>query len=195
MDGRFVMVEVFHALTCRPLQRHLLPLDTILPYTIFRILCSCALCTRNPIHVQQFITCMQDRVRVDGRFVARQLPQQPPQNPTQQLQRPSWLPDTAPLVPPISQQQLEALADLLQEARNVVVLTGAGCSTESAIPDYRGPSGAYSTGFKPITHQQVRLKKGTPPPPRGARASANLVFLPIGLLEAAEYIGGSLQGL
>ena len=23
------------------------------------------------------------------------------------------------------------------------------------MPDYRGPQGAYSTGFKPITHQQV----------------------------------------
>ena len=87
--------------------------------------------------------------------MARQLPQQPQQGAGQQLQRPSWLPETAPLVPPISQHQLDALADLLQGARNVVVLTGAGCSTESAIPDYRGPSGAYSTGFKPITHQQV----------------------------------------
>ena len=30
---------------------------------------------------------------------------------------------------------------------------GAGVSTESAIPDYRSPTGAYSTGFKPMTHQ------------------------------------------
>ncbi len=33
---------------------------------------------------------------------------------------------------------LAALADLLA-GRRVVVLTGAGCSTESGIPDYRGP--------------------------------------------------------
>jgi hypothetical protein len=33
------------------------------------------------------------------------------------------------------------------------VLTGAGCSTESNLPDYRSPSGAYSRGFKPMTHQ------------------------------------------
>ncbi len=39
--------------------------------------------------------------------------------------------------------------------RQLVVLTGAGCSTESSVPDYRGPQGAYSTGFKPITHQQA----------------------------------------
>lgn len=30
------------------------------------------------------------------------------------------------------------------------------CSTESNIPDYRGPKGAYTTGFKPMTHQQAR---------------------------------------
>lgn len=39
--------------------------------------------------------------------------------------------------------------------RQLVVLTGAGCSTESGIPDYRGPQGAYQTGFKPMMHQQV----------------------------------------
>ncbi len=32
--------------------------------------------------------------------------------------------------------------------------SGAGVSTESNIPDYRGPGGAYTTGFKPMTHQQ-----------------------------------------
>ncbi len=34
----------------------------------------------------------------------------------------------------------EALARLLEE-RRVVALTGAGCSTDSGIPDYRGPDG------------------------------------------------------
>ncbi len=34
---------------------------------------------------------------------------------------------------------LEALVDLLQD-RRLLVLTGAGCSTESGIPDYRGPN-------------------------------------------------------
>ena len=42
-----------------------------------------------------------------------------------------------------------------------MALTGAGVSTESSIPDYRGPRGAYSTGFKPMTHQQV-LPYGLP---------------------------------
>ena len=30
------------------------------------------------------------------------------------------------------------------------------CHAESNIPDYRGARGAYSTGFKPMTHQQVQ---------------------------------------
>ena len=46
------------------------------------------------------------------------------------------------------------------------MLTGAGCSTESSVPDYRGPQGAYSTGFKPITHQQVTRLHSTPLPLR-----------------------------
>lgn len=36
---------------------------------------------------------------------------------------------------------LDALLDLLR-GRKVVVLAGAGCSTESGIPDYRGPEGS-----------------------------------------------------
>ena len=37
---------------------------------------------------------------------------------------------------------LDALAGLLVSARNVLVLTGAGMSTDSGIPDYRGADGA-----------------------------------------------------
>jgi len=41
------------------------------------------------------------------------------------------------------------LADFLTRARRLVVLTGAGCSTESGIPDYRSPGGAW-TRHKPV---------------------------------------------
>jgi NAD-dependent SIR2 family protein deacetylase len=37
--------------------------------------------------------------------------------------------------------ELDALAGLLASARDVLVLTGAGMSTDSGIPDYRGPDG------------------------------------------------------
>lgn len=45
--------------------------------------------------------------------------------------------DHAPRVPACGAAELEALAELCR-GRRVVVLSGAGCSTESGIPDYRG---------------------------------------------------------
>lgn len=41
------------------------------------------------------------------------------------------------------------LSSFLAKSRRLVVLTGAGCSTESGIPDYRSPGGAW-TRHKPI---------------------------------------------
>lgn len=38
----------------------------------------------------------------------------------------------------------EELASLLRDAREVAVLTGAGISTDSGIPDFRGPQGAWT---------------------------------------------------
>jgi NAD-dependent SIR2 family protein deacetylase len=43
------------------------------------------------------------------------------------------------------------LAPFIARARRLVVLTGAGCSTESGIPDYRSPGGAWSR-HKPISY-------------------------------------------
>ncbi|GLC37857.1 hypothetical protein PLESTB_001483600 [Pleodorina starrii] len=60
----------------------------------------------------------------------------------------------APAAPPATDDQIASLVSAFQESRRLVVLTGAGCSTESGVPDYRSPQGAYSTGFKPMTHQQ-----------------------------------------
>jgi NAD-dependent SIR2 family protein deacetylase len=45
--------------------------------------------------------------------------------------------------------ELDSLADLILRAERLVVLTGAGCSTESGIPDYRSPGGLW-TNHKPI---------------------------------------------
>lgn len=38
------------------------------------------------------------------------------------------------------------------DCEKIVVLTGAGCSTDSGIPDYRSPGGSYSKGHKPMQH-------------------------------------------
>jgi len=40
-------------------------------------------------------------------------------------------------------EDVHNLRDFINRSRYLVVLTGAGCSTESGIPDYRGPSGAW----------------------------------------------------
>ncbi len=45
--------------------------------------------------------------------------------------------------------EIEVLAELIRSANRIVVLTGAGISTESGIPDYRGPNGVWSTGKPP----------------------------------------------
>ena len=105
---------------------------------------------------------MQDRITSDGRLITD------PQNRTEDdlaqtssdqasagRKRPAGIPATAPATDPISNSQLAELVDFVTGCKRLLVLTGAGCSTESNIPDYRGPKGAYSTGFQPMTHQQV----------------------------------------
>ncbi|KJS76571.1 MAG: NAD-dependent deacetylase [Desulfotomaculum sp. BICA1-6] len=42
------------------------------------------------------------------------------------------------------QEQVAALADMLLASRKTVVLTGAGVSTESGIPDFRSPGGLWT---------------------------------------------------
>lgn len=39
---------------------------------------------------------------------------------------------------------LETVASWIRDARGIVVLTGAGISTESGIPDFRGPQGVWT---------------------------------------------------
>jgi NAD-dependent SIR2 family protein deacetylase len=52
----------------------------------------------------------------------------------------------------VSEAGLDALIGLLR-GRRVVALTGAGCSTESGIPDYRGPD-APPRARPPIQHRE-----------------------------------------
>lgn len=65
----------------------------------------------------------------------------------------------APIVPadaaPLSDADVERLVAFVADhgPSPPLVLTGAGVSTEAGLPDYRGPGGAYSLGFKPMTHQ------------------------------------------
>jgi NAD-dependent SIR2 family protein deacetylase len=51
-------------------------------------------------------------------------------------------------------KRIETLAQWLYESTYLVVFTGAGVSTESGLPDFRGPDGIWT-----------RQAKGLPPPP------------------------------
>lgn len=42
--------------------------------------------------------------------------------------------------------EVSRLYSFLQSKRNVLVITGAGISTSSGVPDYRGPLGSYKLG-------------------------------------------------
>ncbi|TMW65937.1 hypothetical protein Poli38472_003702 [Pythium oligandrum] len=62
---------------------------------------------------------------------------------------------------PIAEEELARYAQQLRRFLDkadgrTVVLTGAGISTDSGIPDYRGPNGVYmrNKDFKPIQYQQ-----------------------------------------
>jgi NAD-dependent SIR2 family protein deacetylase len=55
----------------------------------------------------------------------------------------------APPTDPLAPATLDALAAFIGASRRLLVLTGAGCSTESGIPDYRSPGGVW-TNHKPV---------------------------------------------
>jgi NAD-dependent SIR2 family protein deacetylase len=55
----------------------------------------------------------------------------------------------------VPNEGLTAAAEIIGRG-GVVALSGAGLSTESGIPDYRGPGGAYSRNHTPITYQLFR---------------------------------------
>ena len=57
----------------------------------------------------------------------------------------------------VQENQLEILQELIDSSTRIFVLTGAGISTESGIPDYRSEAvGLYArTNHRPIQHQGI----------------------------------------
>src|SRR2546430_10306793 len=85
---------------------------------------------------------------------------------------------------------LAEIAGWVRDARSVVVLTGAGISTGSGIPDFRGPNGVWTrdpeaarlvTLADYVADPAVRRRASLPPPPppgRPARPDAPHPALP-----------------
>ena len=59
------------------------------------------------------------------------------------------------------------IAEWITEARSIVVLTGAGISTESGIPDFRGPQGVWTKN--PAAEKTATLRSTTCPTPRSGK--------------------------
>lgn len=57
--------------------------------------------------------------------------------------------------------ETEQLRAFIKRANNLWALTGAGISTGSNIPDYRGVHGSYSKGHKPMVHQDFVQKESS----------------------------------
>ena len=92
---------------------------------------------------------------------------------------------------------IELAAGLLRDARHLVAFTGAGISTESGIPDFRGPQGLWRR-YRPIEYQEFlgnpearreywRRKVEQYPALRDARPNAGHLAL------ARLHAGGLLQ--
>lgn len=69
------------------------------------------------------------------------------------LERP---PDPSSFSSPYSKDYVKEAAEILRtwmtNKTSVLCLTGAGMSTESGIPDYRGHRGSYFEGHKPVRY-------------------------------------------
>ena len=73
------------------------------------------------------------------------------------LHRPRLPPQSATIPSLCGDQGMDTLKRFLGDHRRVVVLTGAGCSTESGIPDYRDATGGWK-GSNPVFYQEFIRK-------------------------------------
>lgn len=59
-------------------------------------------------------------------------------------------------------ERIEAARDWIEQSQRVVVLTGAGISTESGIPDFRGPQGVWTKNPKAEKLSDIRYYMADP---------------------------------
>jgi NAD-dependent deacetylase len=62
------------------------------------------------------------------------------------------------------EEKIQALRDAIEKAKNIVFFGGAGVSTESGIPDFRGKNGLYKEKheYSPESYFSLRLLKTDP---------------------------------
>lgn len=60
------------------------------------------------------------------------------------------------------QERINRLAGWLFESEHLVVFTGAGISTESGIPDYRGPDGLWTRESKGLPSKTIDFSSAKP---------------------------------
>jgi len=60
------------------------------------------------------------------------------------------------------EQKIERLAALIFKSRKLVVFTGAGISTESGVPDFRGPEGIWTRKAKGLPIEKKDWSKAVP---------------------------------
>lgn len=75
------------------------------------------------------------------------------------LHRPKLPPRSAAIPSLCGDQGMATLKRFMENHRRIVVLTGAGCSTESGIPDYRDATGGWK-GSNPVFYQEFIRKAG-----------------------------------
>lgn len=59
-------------------------------------------------------------------------------------------PDPQQIDDHLLEHHTERLLDWWSDKQQILCLTGAGVSTESGVPDYRGHQGSYHLGHKPV---------------------------------------------
>ena len=60
------------------------------------------------------------------------------------------------------QNELENVREVIKESSKIVVLTGAGISTDSGIPDFRGPNGVWTKNPEAEKASNIRYYTTSP---------------------------------
>ncbi len=72
------------------------------------------------------------------------------------------------------EKRIQTLAQWLYESRHTVIFTGAGISTDSGLPDFRGPDGLWTRRDKGLPEKPAKVRYREAEPNSGHHAVAEL---------------------